>query len=267
MRKVILGLWLLSTSSFSYNTTQLGQDLPWVLLPMTLYATPSGGVRDDAQFGIYFDVGTKKPILMASTLMIQRLVTGDQNARSVAFSMVNRAIAEGVKENLGRDTTLSDGYLIAAGVDLAAIAALTGRKGLGGEIRDSLVEYKLIAAVSNAVEHGLVAEGASEAQAELASGFATAATGALFLVYQNQKIGLAFIGEAGFRVLPALAKTVLPKGVPQESAALVLGVPSMYFASKMSVGPVKSFLQSTGISFFCVTFAGFVQLMQQKMQF
>ena len=266
MRRVILGLLLVSANGFGYNRTQLGQELPWVLLPMTLYATPGGGVRDDAQFGIYFDLGTKNPLLMALTLMIQRLVTGDQNARSVALSMVNRAIAEAAKEHFGQNTTLAGGYLWAAMVDGIAILALTGShsQSLLGEIRGSVVEFKLIGALSNAFEHSIIEQGYSAEQAELTSGFATAVTGLIFVAKGNAKIGYALIGEAGFRILPAAAKIYLLESVPQESAALVLGVPSMYIASRMSAGRMKSFLQTTGISFFCVTFAAFVNQVQQR---
>lgn len=226
------------------------------------------GVKFSTQFGI----GIHDPKLAVVALGMQHALLGDQVALSSGLSMANRAIA--LESAQYFNLTPAMGYLLAAGLDTAAIWMPPGPFGT------SLLESKLISALSNVIEQALLKTRFSpETVGLLTSAVTSALAGSLWIAYSGQytdpedieaqRLNLnaarALVAETAFRLGPSLATMYMP--TINQQANLALGVPLILLATRMKKDSVASNLvnlvSSTGCAFLInsvVTWVG--QLME-----
>lgn len=241
----ILGILGFSMAGNAYNFTDVMQYNALGIGHALVYWIPEPYFEE--KFSMQFGLAIHDPAMALVVLGAQGYLKDSAASISAGATTLNRVIAKQLAKHY--QVPESQGYFLAAGVDLAMIPFLPTQGPLG-IFRASLVDFKVIGALANGVEQFYIENGKPSEIAGLSTALRAGLLGmTLAGVGINHKVSRALIIESGIRLLPNVLELTSAHPILKEVVVISAGIPMIQLARSMAPGLKQNFVMATGMAF------------------
>jgi hypothetical protein len=224
----------------AFNRTEMTEMASLASIHLVAHLLPDQDPVSLAKFSMQYAAGIYHPALEAIIFGLQHVYLGDKTALGPSLSMANRAMAQGFADYF--NSTETKGYLVAASVDTVSLFLFEHWD--YWDTCQCIHDWTIPGALVNSVHQAILGSGYDPVMSGLLT---SAATGAMALA-SSDPFTTAFVAEAGFRLVPSLAK-IFVTGSELHSVVNIFGMFLLYRATQMKPGYLQTFTGSTGASF------------------